>query len=97
MGALPIWKTLEELVKRFVDARVLVCGHDERVALLLEYGLCTVDGRIDQCDDLQARTQFAASAYMSDEESADCTRSRTVQNGMSGSKDLHPNLHSGKS
>ena len=59
MKALLCGPPLDELIKRLVDARVLVCGDDKRVALLLQHGLCTLDGRVNQCNDLEPRAELA--------------------------------------
>ena len=59
MKALLCGPTLDELIKRLVDARVLVCGDDERVALLLQDALSTLDGRVNQCDNLKPRAELA--------------------------------------
>lgn len=53
---------LDEVVERPEDARVLVRGAHERIALLLEHRRRAVDCGVDQRDDLEARAEFATGA-----------------------------------
>lgn len=50
---------LHKVLERAEDAGVLVRGAHERLALLLQHCRRTVDRRIDQRDDLEARSEFA--------------------------------------
>ena len=61
-GHLLAGHVLDEVLERLEDARVLVRGAHERLALLLEHRRRTVDGGVDQRDALEARTEFAAGA-----------------------------------
>lgn len=50
---------LDKVIEGLKHTRCLVCGNDEGVAFLLEYGSCTLDRGIDEGNYFETQTELA--------------------------------------
>lgn len=87
--------SFDEVIKVPKDTCILICGSDEGIAFMLQNCCRTFDCRVDEGNDLQARTQFADRIQQLGELSALNGGCLTVQIGTSGSMDPHQNLEVG--